>query len=181
MSLSLHDHLSEIGLDKWIAELGCVDAPVPRSGIKTALSFFAREMPLLSIGDAVSFLAAMDVSKPITDVTLAAGERVIGFRTGSESPFKLFFARRGASAHSSGINTVGRGPVHFVVRTPVQVLESSTAGTKDSWSTIDSGQPVGITPRAKKWFGKEFGVMVLGGGGQLIIPESYSNLLVEER
>lgn len=179
MSLSLRDYLSDAGLDKWIAELGCVNAPVPRRGIGTALSFFSREMPNLPIRDAVSFLVAMDVSKPITDVTLTPGERVIGFRTGSESPFKLFFARRGASMHGSGINTIGRGPVHFVVRTPVRALESNTTGTKDSWTRTAPGQNVGITPRAQKWFGKEFGIMVQGGGGQLIIPESYRNLLVE--
>lgn len=179
MSLSLHDGLSEAGIDKWVAELGCVSAPVPRSGIAAALGFFSREMPALSIGDAVSFLDAMDLSKPVQEVTLNAGERVIGFRTGSESPYKLFFARRGASMHTSGINTADRGPVHFVVRAPVRVLESSTTGAKDSWTPMAPGQPVSPTPRAKKWFGKEFGVIVAGGGGQLIIPESYSSLLVE--
>jgi len=181
MSLSLHDYLSEAGLAKWISELGCVDAPIPRLGIRTALSFFSREMPGLAILEAVSFLAAMDLSKPITDVTLAPGERVIGFRTGNESPFKLFFARRGASMHASGINTVGRGPVHFVVRTLVRALESSTTGAKDSWTRTAQGQNVSFTPRAKKWFGKEFGVIVQGGGGQLIIPESHSTLLVESQ
>ena len=29
MTLSLQDHLSEKGLDKWIAEIGCANAPVP--------------------------------------------------------------------------------------------------------------------------------------------------------
>jgi hypothetical protein len=104
---------------------------------------------------------------------------VLGFRTGNESPFKLFFARRGASMQASGINTAGRAPVHFVVRGSVRALESSTAGAKDSWTRTAPGQRMSVAPRAKKWFGKEFGVMVMGGGGQLIIPESYSALLVE--
>ena len=179
MTLSIHDYLSDRGIDKWVAELGCTNAPVPRQGIKTALGFFARAMPRLSVNDAVGFLSAMDLSKPVVETRLRSGDRVIGFRTGSESPFKLFFARRGASAHASGINTVGRGPVHFVVRDAITVLETSTGGTKDSWTRSAPGQTVGVTPRAKKWFGKEFGVMVTGGGGQLIIPESYSHLLVE--
>lgn len=179
MSLSLNDHLSDKGLDKWIAEIGCTNAPVPREGIRTALGFFSREMPSLSIADAVAFVAAMDLSKPVKDVTLQAGDRVIGFRTGSESPFKLFFARRGASMHSSGINSANRGPVHFVIRAPVRALESSTAGTKDTWTRTLPGQSVGMAPRAKKWFGADFGVMVAGGGGQLIIPDSFSTLLVE--
>jgi hypothetical protein len=180
-ALSISDYMSEPGVDKWVAELGCTSAPVPRLNIKTALAFFAREMPRLSVADAVGFLAAMDLSKPVREVTLRAGERLVGFRTETESPFKLFFARRGASAHASGINTARRGPVHFVVRTPVRALESFTTGAKDTWTRATPGQRASVAPRAKKWFGQEFGVMAMGGGGQLVIPESYSNLLVEER
>ena len=179
--LSLHDHLSDPGVDKWVAEIGCTSAPMPRQNIRTALAFLAREMPTLPIADAVGFLVAMDLSKRVAEVTLRPGERLIGFRTGTESPFKLFFARRGASAHRSGINTAGRGPVHFVVRTPVQALESSTTSAKDTWTRPVPGQLVSPAPRARKWFGQEFGVMVAGGGGQLIIPESFSHLLVEDR
>ena len=179
MNLSLSDHGSEKGLDKWVAELGCTNAPVPRQGIRTALAFFASHMPRLPIADAVAFLAAMDLSKTVKEVTLAPGDRVIGFRTGNESPFKLFFARRGASMHSSGINVANRGPVHFTVRTAIRALESCTTGTKDTWTPAQVGQRIGFAPRAQKWFGKEFGVMVAGGGGQLIIPESHSALLVE--
>lgn len=179
MTLAILDHASERGIDKWVAELGCTNAPIPRQGIRTALSFFAREMPRLSVNDAVGFLAAMDLSKAVRDVTLAPGTRLIGFRTESESPFKLFFARRGASAHASGINTARRGPVHFIVRTAVRALESFTTGAKDSWTRALPGQRASIAPRAQKWFGVEFGVMADGGGQQLVIPESYSSLLVE--
>jgi hypothetical protein len=181
MTLSIQDYRSDAGIDKWIAELGVTNAPVPRKGIRTALAFFAHAMPRLSTADAVGFLSAMDLSKPVVETTLREGERLLGFRTGSESPFKLFFARRGASAHSSGINTNGRGAVHFVVRGPVTALESSTGGTKDSWTRTSSSQAVSVAPRAQKWFGRDFGVMVAGGGGQLIIPESYTHLLVEQR
>ena len=177
--LSIQDHLSDRGIDKWVAELGCTNAPIPRQNIKTALMFFSREMPVLSIADAVGFVAAMDLSRRIAEVMLPAGERLIGFRTGSEFPFKLFFARRGASQHASGINPAGRGPVHFVVRAPVRALESFTTGAKDTWTRMTPGQSVSVAPRAKKWFGQEFGVVAAGGGEQLIIPESYSFLLVE--
>jgi len=186
-ALSLNDHLSEPGIDRWVSEIGCTSAPVPRKNIRAALAFFAREMPRLSIDDAVGFLVAMDLSKPVREVTLQPGERLIGFRTETESPFKLFFARRGASAHASGISTARRGPVHFVVRTPVKALESFTTGAKDTWTRPTPGQRLSVAPRAaksygqKKWPGQEFGVMVMGGGGQLIIPESYSSLLVEQR
>src|SRR5262245_32966088 len=179
--LSIRDHLSEPGIDKWVAELGCTNAPVPRQNIRTALQFFTVEMPRLGVPDAVGFLAAMDLSKRVARVVLGPGERLLGFRTGAESPFKLFFARRGASAHASGINVAGRGPVHFVVRQTVTALESFTTGAKDTWTRARPGQPMSMAPRAKKWFGQEFGVQAAGGGGQLIIPESYSSLLVEAR
>jgi hypothetical protein len=181
MPLSLRDYLSEPGLDKWIAEIGCTNAPVPRRNIRTALAFFAREMPHLPIADAVGFIAGMDLSRTVGEVMLSPGERLLGFRTGTESPFKLFFARRGASAYTSGINTAGRTPVAFVVRSPVHALESFIAGAKDTWTPTTGGQPGSVAPRAKKWLGREFGVIVGGGGAQLIIPQSYSNLLVEAR
>ena len=180
MSLSVNDHLSDAGISKWIAELGCTDAPIPRRGVKITLSFFASAMPNLSIADAVAFLAAMDLSKPVNRVYLTPGERVIGFRTPTESPFKLFFARRGSSVHTSGVNPTGRGPVHFTVRGPVLALETFTTAAIDTWTRAQPGQPVTIAPRAKKWFGKEFGVMATAGGVQLIIPQSYSHLLVEK-
>ena len=181
MSLSLKDHLSDAGIARWIGEIGCTDALIPRRNIKVALDFFDGLMPDLSIADAVGFIAAMDLSKPVNRVFLKPGERLIGFRTQSESPFKLFFARRGSSPQKSGINTVGRGPVHFTVRTTAQALESFTAGAIDTWTPRQPGQAVSVSPRAKKWYGQEFGVMAMAGGAQLIIPQSYSHLLVEQR
>jgi hypothetical protein len=181
MSLSLKDHLSDAGIAKWIAEIGCTDALIPRRNIKVALDFFDGLMPDLSIADAVGFVAAMDLSKPVNRVYLQPGERLIGFRTQSESPFKLFFARRGSSAQKSGINTAGRGPVQFTVRTTVQALESFTTGAIDTWTPRQAGQTVSVSPRSKKWYGQEFGVMAMAGGAQLIIPQSYSHLLVEQR
>src|SRR4051812_43452497 len=123
MSLSLQDYQSDAGVAKWVAEIGCTDAVIPRRNIKVALEFFATQMPELSLADAASFLGAMDLSKPVNRVFLQPGDRLIGFRTATESPFKLFFARRGSSPHRSGINTAGRGPVHFVARTTVVALE----------------------------------------------------------
>ena len=98
----------------WIAELGCVNAPIPRRNVRVALAFFDAQMPSLSVADAVGFLSAIDLSKPVARVHLKAGERLIGFRTQTESPFKLFFARRGSNPHGVGINTAGRsrGPFH---------------------------------------------------------------------
>ena len=83
--LSIRDHLSEPGIDKWVAELGCTHAPVPRQNIRTALQFFDIEMPRLEVPDAVGFLAAMDLSERVARVVLRPGERLLGFRTGTES------------------------------------------------------------------------------------------------
>jgi hypothetical protein len=38
-----------------------------------------------------------------------------------------------------------------------------------------------VAPRAKKWCGRDYGVVAAAGGTQLIVPESYSSLLVEQR
>ena len=179
--LSLQDYQSAAGIEKWIAEIGGTSAPVPRENVRVALSFLATEMPSLSIADAVSFLAAMDLSKSVRRVILKPGERVIGFRTPMESPFKLFFARSGSSPHTLGINTESRGIVRFTVRTAASALESWTTGAVDAWTAPKPGQPLVVALRSKKWFGREFGVVVSGGAGQLIIPQSYSHLLLEER
>jgi hypothetical protein len=184
MSLSLQDYHSDAGIAAWVAEIGCTDAVIPRRNIKVALEFFATQMPELSLADAASFLAAMDLSKPVNRVYLTPGDRVIGWRTPTDAPFKLFFARRGNSPQRSGINTAGRGPVHFTVKTTVLALESFTTGTVDTWTPRPPGQPgVLRSPRARKWFGAErdFGMMAMAGGQQLIIPASSSHLLVEQR
>ena len=178
-NLSLRDHLSDVDVDEWIAEIGCHNAPIPRNNVKTALRFFDTQMPDLDIGEAVSFLAAMDLSKPVKRVLLQPGERLIAFRTAEESPFKLFFARRGQSPHSSGINTAGRTAVHFVVETPVAALESFTTGAIDTWTPHASDQATSIAPKAQRWFGRKFGVVAMGGAGQLIIPNSARHLAVE--
>ena len=180
MPLSVKDHLSDAAVEQWVKEIGCTNAPIPRRNIKVALGFFDARMPELSIADAVSFLAAMDLSKAVNRVHLLRGERLIGFRTHTESPFKLFFARRGASPQKLGINTAGRGPIAFVVQNPLVALESFTSGAIDTWTPRRPDQPVSVAPRAKKWFGKEFGVMTMAGGSQLIIPQSDSHLLLEQ-
>ena len=178
--LSIRDYLSDAGIDKWVQELGCANAPVPRGNIRKALSFFATQMPALALADAVGFLAAMDLSKDVAEVTLPPGHRLMGFRSGNESPFKLFFAPIGSSPEVLGITSAGRKSVYYTVRSPVRALQSFTAGVKVTWGTSAPGR-VGFAPRANKWFGEDFafGVLASGGGRQLIVPESSSHLLVE--
>ena len=172
-ALSLHDHMSDAGLDKWLAQVGVTPAPVPRQNVRTALRFFAQHMPTLPPAMAMSFLRAMDLSKPVRVPVLPVGERLIAFRSGNESPFKLFYTRPGASKYSSGINPAGRSAVHFTVRAPAPALETYTSGVVDVWTVPADGQHTTVAPRANST-----GVMVAGGGIQLIIPRAPQVLLV---
>jgi hypothetical protein len=171
MSLSLNDHRSDQGISKWIEVVGVTDAPVPRNGIKTALAFFASCMPALPVAMAAHFLRAMDLSRPVRDVVLTPADRIVAFRVGNESPFKLFFTRLGASQFASGINPHGRSIVKFRARNSARALESYTTGTIDVWTLRGDDQMLSLAPRANS-----AGVMVAGGGIQLIIPRSHSVL-----
>lgn len=171
MSLSLEDYRSDVGIGKWITEVGVGDAPVPRRNLRTALAFFSQAMPTLPVGMAANFLRAMDLSRPVNDLMLTPSDRVIAFRVGNESPFKLFYTRSGASAHTSGINPNARSIVRFAVRGTARALESYTTGTVDVWTVPSEDQPLTFAPRASK-----SGVMVAGGGTQLIIPRSFAVL-----
>lgn len=174
MSLSLEDYRSDAGVSKWIAEVGVSDAPVPRRNLRTALAFFRQAMPTLGVGMAANFLRAMDLSRPVLDRMLTPTDRVIAFRVGNESPFKLFYTRAGASPFASGINPAGRSIVRFDVRGSARALESYTTGTLDVWTVPSEDQPLVFAPRANR-----SGVWVAGGGTQLIIPRSFAVLRAE--
>jgi hypothetical protein len=173
MTLSSSDYRSDVGIGKWLAEVGVTDAPVPRSNLRTALAFFSQAMPALGTAMAANFLRAMDLSRPVIDRVLSPVDRVVAFRSGNESPFKLFYTRSGASPFSSGINPAGRSIVRFEVRGTARALESYTTGTLDVWSVPSEDQPLTFSPRAKR-----SGTMVGGGGTQLIIPRSFAVLRV---
>lgn len=174
MKLALADHMSDAGLEKWIAALGVVSAPVPRANVREALSFFQSYIARLDPAMALNFLRATDVSKRVRRVLLQPNERLIAFRSGAETQFKLFFTRAGQSKHSSGVNPEGREAAHFTVRTPVMALESYAAPAIDTWTRLAPGQRSTVAPRANS-----AGYMASGGGLQLIVPESYGHLLVK--
>jgi hypothetical protein len=173
MSLHFNDYRSDVGVSKWIRAVGVSDAPVPRRNVRVALAFFSHTMPALPIAMAENFLRAMDLSRPVADLMLTPADRVVAFRVGNESPFKLFYTRSGASQFTSGINPAGRTLVKFKVRAAARALESYTAGTIDVWTLPAQGQMLSIAPRANST-----GVMVAGGGVQLLIPRSFSVLQV---
>src|SRR5688572_11048499 len=122
MKLSLQDHQSEVGISKWLQEVAVVDAPTPHKNMRTALWFFSQYMPTLPPEKAANFIRAMDLSRPVGKVTLTPADRVIAFRAGNESPFKLFYARSGASPTRSGINPAGRAIVRFRPRVVAPAL-----------------------------------------------------------
>ena len=171
--LSLRDWMSEKGLAKWIAALGVTDAPMRRGGIKTSLRFFQSRMSTLPASMALNFLLAMDLSRDVKNLTLRKGEKIIAFRNRSESEFKLFYTRAGASRHTSGINPHGRITVQYTVDNPTPALESHTTGTIDVWSVPAAYQRATIAVRAGS-----YGVIATGGGIQLIIPDAARNLTI---
>lgn len=169
--LSLRDWMSKEGVSKWIGALSVTDAPVRRQGIEASLRFFQKHMPRLPASMALNFLAAMDLSRRVGEASLGKNDKVIAFRSRSEAEFKLFYTRSGASKHNSGINPHGRVAVQYVVHQPTTALESYTSGAIDVWSIPADYQRSAIAPRAGT-----YGVMVFGGGTQLIIPNAARNL-----
>ena len=122
---------------------------------------------------ALNFMLATDLSISVKAIQLTPRDNLIAFRAGNESPFKLFYARAGASQHSSGINPHGRTAVRFSVRTPCPALESYTTGAKDVWSLVADYQKLSVAPRAGS-----YSVTAFGGGIQLLIPNSHRYLEV---
>ena len=171
--LRLKDWMNETQLAKWFVQLNATDAPRSRANLKTALKFFHRHMARLPPDTALSFMLATDLSKPVKAIQLSSRDNLIAFRSGFESPFKLFYTRTGASKHTSGINPFGRTAVRFKVRMPCPALESYTTGTKDVWSLVDAKDELIVAPR-----NKSYSVMATGGGIQLIVPKSYRFLEV---
>lgn len=173
MSLSLNDHLSEVGISKWAQTLSIPDAAERREGIRTSLSFFATHMPFLSVELARSFLRAMDLTRPVRSLMLTPGERLIAFRLGNESQFKLFYTRSGSSVHHLGVNPAGRACVHFQVRVTAPALESYASGAIDCWTVPADGQPLSLALQDDN-----VGYMAAGGNVQLLVPRSYQALEV---
>ena len=172
-NLSLNDWMSDAGISKWIAELGVTDAPARREAVRTALQFFQTRMPTLPVTMAVNFLLAIDLSRPVREVILTPGEKVIAFRSRSESEFKLFYTRSGTSPHQSGINPAGRIAVQYVVAQPTRALETYTTGAIDVWSIPATGQATTVASRVNST-----GVMAPGGGIQLLIPGAARTLTI---
>lgn len=166
--LSLKDWMTDKGLAKWFVQLNASDAPRPRANLKTALKFFHTQMSSLSPSMALNFMLATDLSKSVKAINLTSSDKLIAFRAGNESPFKLFYTRSGASTHTSGINPFGRTAIRFKVRTPCPALESYTTGAKDVWSLVADYQKLTVAPRDGS-----YSVMAFGGGIQLIIPISW--------
>ena len=135
--LSLRDGLSKRRTTRWLKVLGLVDAKVPTAGVQTSLEFFRNRMSTLPVEMAVNFLSAMDLSRPVQELTLQPGAEIIAFRSQTECEFKLFYAWPGASRHSSGLNAHGRVAVRYTVTNKTAALDSYTTSAID----VSSGPP----------------------------------------
>jgi len=147
--------LSEIDADNIIRELGKTPAPMPRTGVRTAMEFFGRYMPNLDRPHQLSYLKAMDLSKPVATVDLLRGEEVAAFRYHA-ADFGEFHARVGSDPAKLGVLLRGRQFRRFTVVQRVAALSSYTGA---------------------------FQQLQLGSGGaeQLIIPMSQLVLRVNQR
>jgi len=143
------------GLEKWIAEIGVTDAPVPRAGVQTALDFFHRQMPESPRTIRVAFLKAMDLSKPVRAITLYPPFVVAAFRLCNEDPFKLFYTKAGTSVAQLAVNPSRRSFQRYRIAQLASVLESRCAPAIDTW-----------TDDRRYYSGG-------GGGIQYIIPWSF--------
>jgi hypothetical protein len=152
------DPLAGDGYRKWLSELGVSDAPLVRTGLATALTFFHARMPSLSRHLRVAFLKGMDLHRPVLETTLRPPAVVAAFRKCNEDPFRVFYTRAGTALQALGLNPRDREFRRFRVVSPVLVLESRCAPARDTWT--DAGHPV----------------LASGGGIQYIIPESYRPL-----
>jgi hypothetical protein len=182
--LRFDDAESERRLGRWLSALGITDAPVRRAGVRESLRFFSTHMRRLPVMDALGFLAAMDLSRPVTATVLKEGTRLIAFRFPTEQEFKLFYTVPGGSPYNSGILPDGRTIVRFrVAWGKAAALHSYTTGALDHWSewnaplSADSlwRKQTGISVR----FG-EIGRLVVGGAQQLIIPSAARWLAIDD-
>jgi len=111
-------------------------------------------MPEASLDLQLSFLRGMDLHAQVNEAGLAIGDEVVAFRYANQDPFRLFYAKVGASPHTLGINPSGRAFRRFRVVVPVRVLESRCTAARETWTDPDVRQAF------------------LGGGIQYVVPRS---------
>jgi hypothetical protein len=151
VKFSRKDYLSDAGVSKWIEEIGGTNAPILRSNITTALRFFDSEMPQLSSS-----------RNRVAVQTFLRAPRTISAQLRNQ----YCDARAGAFR-----GPLARGRARIIHHHRRHRYLDATA----------TGPAIDRQSACQEVVGKEFGVMAMAGGAQLIVPESYSHLLVEER
>jgi hypothetical protein len=147
--------ISEQQVNGVLQQLGGTTAPVRRAGVREALTFFERYMPEKSGADRVSYLKAMDLSKPVAMVDLLPGEIVVAFRHHT-ADWGEFHTRAGSDPAKLGITLDDRQYRKFEVVQRCVALQSTTSA---------------------------FMSMARGSGGalQLVIPQAFRFLRVTQR
>jgi hypothetical protein len=120
--------------DSWLKALSVTLAPATQAAIQTFLGFCTSHMPGLSIDDQLSFLRGIDLHSPVTVVDLEPGTTLAAFRYNTPNPFRLFYAKVGASVHSLGVNPTGRSFRRFRVIHRAKALESRCAAARETWT-----------------------------------------------
>ena len=141
--------------DRILHQLGKTPAPIPRRGVQEAWDFFDRYLLNMGTDKRLSYLKAMDLSKPVQRVDLCAGDEVIAFRF-PDAEFGEFHTRAGSDPSQLGIQLGGRAFRRFVVIQRVAVLSAHTGAFSHS-------------------------LRGSGGAEQLIIPNSATVLRIAHR
>jgi len=115
-------------IEKWLAELGVSDAPLPRAGVELSVHFLHSWMPELDRVTIKGFLKGMDLSKPVATAFLDVGATLTAFRVVGGRQLGTFYTKPGTSAYLLGIDPTDRVFRRFQVFRRVLVLQSYAIG-----------------------------------------------------
>jgi hypothetical protein len=147
--------IPETEIDHLLSQIGATPSPVRRAGARAALTYFARYAPHLSVAKQVSYLKAMDLSRPVDTVDLHAGDRVAAFRHHT-ADWGEFYTHLGADPTKLGVLLEGRQYREYEVARRIPALRSWTSAFMHS-------------------------ARGSGGAMQLIIPQASLHLRVSQR
>lgn len=182
--LRLDDYRQDRRIARWLDIIGVTNAVVPHQNVRETLRFFSRVMPMIPPAEALSYLVAMDLSKPVTKTELAVGTELLGFReraSGTKGDTRpdlraKFYSFSGASPHRLGIRVGTRMAVHYRVHTKCPALASWASGALDYWTGDSANDRATQTYSSIKL--NTTGVHALGGDRQLLIPQAWRFLQI---
>jgi hypothetical protein len=120
------EYIPDGEIDGLIRQIGATPSPVSKAGVREALLFFHRYMPDKPWPERISYMKAMDLSKPVEIVDLLRNEVLTAYRYPG-ADFREFHTRSGSDPTRLGIVLAGRHFRRFVVRQRVAALQSTAS------------------------------------------------------